>query len=596
MTPDETLAELNRLRDLVVRARPPVGATSSALDPDVRASLENFGDYMVLRAHDLRELQRSLARFGLTSLVGSEGNVLHTLEVAIARLREALAAGLGSPGGDDQSYRGWGPGQPRLKRSTERAFGVSQSGRHVRIMVTAPDGDQADETWMVAALSAGMDLLRINCAHGDRAEWAATIASLRRAESSCGKRARVMMDLAGPKLRTVELTPGPRVVRLKPRKDALGRVVSPARLAVSRAGCARRGVATAEIPDAMWARMNVGDELRLIDARGRSRALFIEELDGDHGVALASRTTYLVPETQLALDHATTTPCEWIAPIAGTQRVAVGGEFWLLTPGAVAPDGEVAFGCEVVELFGSAKVGHRILLDDGKVVGRIVRTGLDRLAIRVESAARGEARIRGEMGVNLPDTELPVPALSPEDLSDLEFVAEHADLVGLSFVRGPDDVAEFFAHTADVGRDLGVVLKIETRAGFEQLPATLQSVLGKRPVAVMIARGDLAVEVGWERLAEVQEEILWMCEAASVPVVWATQVLENMAKTGFPSRAEVTDAATAVRAECVMLNKGPHIVEAIAALDDILRRMESHTHKQRHLYRALAVSRAQVPR
>ena len=83
----------------------------------------------------------------------------------------------------------------------------------------------------------------------------------------------------------------------------------------------------------------------------------------------------------------------------------------------------------------------------------------------------------------------------------------------------------------------------------------------------MIARGDLAVEVGFERLAEVQEEILWLCEAAHVPVIWATQVLESVAQTGQPSRAEVTDAAMAERAECVMLNKGPHIGEAVRALD-----------------------------
>src|SRR5436853_963876 len=96
------------------------------------------------------------------------------------------------------------------------------------------------------------------------------------------------------------------------------------------------------------------------------------------------------------------------------------------------------------------------------------------------------------------------------------------------------------------------------------------------PAGVMIARGDLAVECGWDRLAEVQEEILWLCEAAHLPVVWATQVLETLAKTGLPSRAEITDAAMAQRAECVMLNKGPHVEEAIRTLADILERMQAH--------------------
>ena len=88
----------------------------------------------------------------------------------------------------------------------------------------------------------------------------------------------------------------------------------------------------------------------------------------------------------------------------------------------------------------------------------------------------------------------------------------------------------------------------------------------------MVARGNLAIEVGFDRMAEVQEEILWLSEAAHMPVTWATQVLETLAKTGIPSRAEVTDAAMGERAECVMLNKGEHILDAVRFLDDILHR------------------------
>ena len=103
----------------------------------------------------------------------------------------------------------------------------------------------------------------------------------------------------------------------------------------------------------------------------------------------------------------------------------------------------------------------------------------------------------------------------------------------------------------------------------------------------MIARGDLAVELGYERLAEVQEEILWLCEAAHLPVIWATQVLEQLAKSGLPSRAEISDAAMAGLAECVMLNKGPHIDEAVTVLDDILCRMTDHHYKKNALLRQL---------
>jgi pyruvate kinase len=138
--------------------------------------------------------------------------------------------------------------------------------------------------------------------------------------------------------------------------------------------------------------------------------------------------------------------------------------------------------------------------------------------------------------------------------------------------------------------DLATVIKVETRQAFEQLPELLLTAVGRWPVGVMIARGDLAIEIGYERLAEVQEEILWISEAAHAPVIWATAVLETLAKKGIPSRAEITDAAMSQRAECVMLNKGPHVLDAIRVLDDILRRMDAHQRKKTAFLRPLRIS------
>jgi pyruvate kinase len=137
------------------------------------------------------------------------------------------------------------------------------------------------------------------------------------------------------------------------------------------------------------------------------------------------------------------------------------------------------------------------------------------------------------------------------------------------------------------GQAVGVVLKIETLHGFENLPELMLAAMAGHSAGVMIARGDLAVECGFERMAEVQEEILWCSEAAHMPVIWATQVLESQAKTGVPSRAEISDASMGVRAECVMLNKGPYIVETIRTLDNILCRMAGHQTKKSPLLRAL---------
>jgi pyruvate kinase len=183
---------------------------------------------------------------------------------------------------------------------------------------------------------------------------------------------------------------------------------------------------------------------------------------------------------------------------------------------------------------------------------------------------------------------LHLPAITDKDRSDLQFIARHADMVALSFVNCATDVRELRSLLSSYGdRQPAIVLKIETVRGFANLPSMLLEAMKSPRCAVMIARGDLAVECGFERLAEAQEEILWLCEAAHVPVIWATQVLETLAKEGMPSRAEVTDAAMSHRAECVMLNKGPYIVQAVKVLDDILRRMHGHQTKKRSMLREL---------
>jgi pyruvate kinase len=195
-------------------------------------------------------------------------------------------------------------------------------------------------------------------------------------------------------------------------------------------------------------------------------------------------------------------------------------------------------------------------------------------------------------GCCLPQSVLRLSAMTAKNLADLTFVAQQADIVELSFVNTPRDVELLQQQLAllRARQPAVVVLKIETRRGFENLADLLLTAMRGTCCGVMIARGDLAVECGFERLAEVQEEILWICEAAHIPVIWATQVLETLAKEGFPSRAEITDAAMGERAECVMLNKGPHILEALRTFDDILQREQSHHSKKRSMLRHLTLA------
>jgi pyruvate kinase len=237
--------------------------------------------------------------------------------------------------------------------------------------------------------------------------------------------------------------------------------------------------------------------------------------------------------------------------------------------------------------------GDRVFFDDGKIGGTVEVIDAEGAHCRITRARPKGSVLRADKGINLPDSSLRLPALGAKDRADLMQVVRLADIVALSFVQRPEDVAEIEEELARLeARDIGLVLKIETRRGFAELPNILLAAIGARPLGVMIARGDMAVECGYERLAEIQEEMLWLCESAHVPVIWATEVLDRLSRKGLPTRAEITDAAMSERAECVMLNKGPYVLEAISLLDRILRRMEGHQYKKIATLRPLAVAKA----
>ncbi|HEY0671035.1 MAG TPA: pyruvate kinase [Longimicrobiales bacterium] len=250
-------------------------------------------------------------------------------------------------------------------------------------------------------------------------------------------------------------------------------------------------------------------------------------------------------------------------------------------------------GCTIPEIVQAMRVGEPIYFDDGNIGGIIEERTADGVTVRVTRAKPGGTKLRSQRGINVPQTSVVLPAISAKDLQDLDAVIPFADLIGLSFAQQTEDVLALHEALAkhEAGH-VGVILKIETGRGFDNLPQLLLTAMQRRNAGIMIARGDLAVEVGFERMAELQEEMLWIGEAAHTPTVWATMVLDTLAKEGALSRAEMTDAAMSARAEAVMLNKGPYIVEAIHTLDDILRRMKEHQSKKRPLLRALHVSRS----
>ena len=564
-----------------------------------RTSAANLLHYVALRRQDIRNLQEKLELMGISSLGRSEGHVLYNID-AVIRILQRLAH---EPVVIEPAVEGVSPleGREILESNTEALFGPSEPGREVRMMATMPSEAATDYTLVRDIVAAGMDCMRINCAHDSEPAWLAMVENLRRAEREVGRKCTVMMDIAGPKMRTGKLEPGPQVLRIRPDRDAYGRVTRPATVILSADGGSRPPMD--DIPmlqvDATWLGMlQSGDIVTLEDSRGSVRSLSVTVGRGRIVRATSRKTIYFSATTRLVLAKGGREYSTLVSDVPHLENPIVlrKGDTLLVTvsqtPGSPAYRGEPSqIPCTLPEALRFVKPGERIWFDDGKIGGSVKAASAEGLRVEVTQAAPGGTKLREDKGINLPDTNLRLPPLTPKDVQDLRFITTYADMIGYSFVRTTEDLRALRTELEKLGRpDMAIIIKVETARAFEHLPTLLLESMRGRTSGVMIARGDLAVECGYERLAEVQEEILWMSEAAHMPTIWATQVLEGLTKIGVPSRAEVTDAAAGERSECVMLNKGPHLVEALLALNSILRRMQAHQVKKRSLMRRLNIA------
>jgi len=576
------------------------------LSADQQRSARNLLHYLALRHRDLRPLQAQLTTLGLSSLGRAESQVLE----AIRAVLDAVNVLASSPAVADGALPAAVDGREILRARTEALFGPAPHDRDVRIMVTMSSEAAGDYALVRELVTSGMDCARLNCAHDNRDVWSAIVRHVAQSVNDTGKRCRVLMDLAGPKLRTGPVEPGPPVLRWRPQRDVCGRVVKPARIWLTDCEARRQSPESAAVTlpvRGSWiASLTPGDEVSLIDARDSHRAIRIVGRESGGVWAESEQTAYIMPGTSLLRatrpgDADRRTHVVDVPPTVQTLVLAAGDTLILTRteapgrPAVRAADGLVlqppVIGVTLGAVFDDVQVGQRVWFDDGRIGGRIDSVAPEQLEVTITHADAEGSKLGADKGINLPDTELTLPSLTSKDLEDLRFIATHADIVGYSFVRTDGDVRELQAQLASLNRaELPLILKIETRHAFENLPSLLLAAMRSAASGVMVARGDLAVECGYERLAEVQEEILWMAEASHMPVIWATQVLERLAKEGIPSRAEITDAAMGERAECVMLNKGPHIVAAVRALDDILTRMQAHQRKKTAMLRHLMLA------
>ena len=571
-------------------------------------SASNLAHYLAMRQFDLRHLQDRLSHASLSSLGRAEGSVLSTLDSLIDILKRATDPNYVP---DEHSRKSClTQSQQLLDQHTIELFGPFRKHCKTHVMVTLPSIASSDYTLIKSMIDKGMSCARINCAHDDPTIWLDMINNIRRAETELSRSCRILMDLAGQKIRTGNIALGPAIHHLRVKKDRTGKVIAPAYLILTKdySPCPTdNSQFRVNIPKALHKKLMPGVSLAFIDKQHKQRCLKVDQaLSDTDWLVSCEKSAYLVSGCTLT----------FINPQKKAKHKSVDqftlGQFagepldikvykndvLLLTPGdingkpAEYKDGilihPAQIGCTLSSAIEKLDIGQAVWIDDGKV-GAIVEANTEQgVLLRITEAKQGGEHIKTDKGINFPEAKLNLPPLTQKDLSDLDFVCNHADLVGFSFVETLADIEQLMTELAKRNQsELPIIAKIETNRAVRNLPDIILGTINRHQLGIMIARGDLAVELGSARLAEIQEELLWLCEAAHVPVIWATQVLESIAKQGSRSRAEFTDAAMAVRAECVMLNKGPYILDAIVALVDVMIRMQEHQRKKFSRLRAL---------
>ncbi len=567
----------------------------NAVHPACRKSAKNLVHYLGLRSFDIADLQKHLVELGLPSLANIEPHVLSSL----LSLRTLINCLLGKP--KNEHRKGivtFKQSRKILDTNSRQLFGYKSKKRRTRIMVTLPASAAVDRGFVRRLMKCGMNTARINCAHDMPREWEKMVNNVRHASRKLDKRCRIMMDLAGPKLRTGPMRQGPKIIHIRPERDLTGNILGPVKVWIAPAGSA-----PPDAPDlifipvtADWfAHIKRGDLIHFTDTRGKSRRILVGGRKGQGRWGYCGAPAWLETGTCLRLlrPDGREKQADNVGELLPREQFITmhTGDSLILhadgRPGEAAKldqNGQVLkpahIACTLPEIFRSVRPGEPIMFNDGKIEGVVRSSTMDELQVEITNAREAGSKLRADKGVNLPQSDLSNEAITRKDRRDLDFVCERADAVNISFLNNEQDVHCLLQELEKRKASIGIILKIETREGFHNLPRILLAAMQRYPVGVMVARGDLAIETGWKNFAYIQEEIVRICEAAHLPDVWATQVLESAAKKGTPTRAEITDAAVSQRAECVMLNKGIYIEKAVRLLDKILRRMQFFKDRQ----------------
>ncbi|HEY6536558.1 MAG TPA: pyruvate kinase [Candidatus Nitrosocosmicus sp.] len=567
-----------------------------------------------------------MAENGLSSLGRSEENILLGIEQVLRHFRHLKDFNT------NIKRTTYNDAKNILLQRSKTLLGRPRAGRFTRIMLTL-DIDIAHQPLLLEELlKNGMDIARINCAYYTKVEWKMIINAIRNAEKrlmqrgqDIGRKCRVVMDLGGPKIRINSMELKNRPLKIKVPKDSHGR---PIRIVeglldfdakyterINLTGVEYDFVISIAKRKEELSTLKVGDKIVFLDFRERIRSMRILEIISKNKIRVGIEKTILIQEgiklynekdfnkilrfeekidqditkQQVEVDQIDFE----IGPIRPRPmdiEVKAGDKLWLYRKNIKghphSSDKPAGISCGVPEILNNVLPGHRVLMDDGKIGSIVSSVNDEYLELKIIYPSDIIGSIKSHKGLNFPDSNLNLSAITSEDIENLKFIVKYADTVAISFAHSPEDIALLTKELQNLGhQDFGIIAKIETRVSIHNLARILLSGLNVTKFGVLIARGDLAVEIGYENLSQIQEDILCLCNAAHIPVILATQILETLSKSGLPTRSEIIDAARGQRAECVMLNKGKYVNESVKILSILLMTEERHNIKKRQIFK-----------
>lgn len=574
----------------------------TAVHSSYRSGAENLVAYLALRSADRRDLQHELTALGAPSLQFPELDV----RAKITAARTLVSALIGDESQDATLEQmasvkeALKAAEKRLSVNSDEMMGVPCEPRSTRIMVSVPRKAADDPTVMDNLLGAGAEIARINLVYDNATVWKKMAGHIRETALHLHRTIPIAVDLPGPKILTGPVADGPRVGSSTVVRYDDGEMRYPSRLWLVPESLEGNLPEPPEMEGTRPLRMMVENEwfenlelgikVRTADNRGVQRSFLVMEKHDDGALLQGDRSTWIRNHAMLEVNFERTR-VRGIPPLRRGVHLERGDELLLtadLTPVDPPRDGEVAqIGCTEPSIFEALKVGDPVLFNDGALYSTVEKLGPGEALLRITQAKDGGQTIYENCGINLPGTQLNLSAVTEEDEQVLLATADFASIVEVSFVRTVQDVQDALAMVRRVeehsGRPLGIVLKLETLEAMQNLPEILLELMKHEQVGVMVARGDMAAELGIMQMVEAPSYVVNLCEAAQIPVIIGSDILDTLTNWGQPTRAEVTDAAWAQRAECVMLDQGKHMVETVQALSSLLSTMDEVQRKNQSL-------------